>query len=320
VVVVGLRDELSAIAKTDLLRHFGWTEVERIAFPDLADWPLASKGILASLDQALVIARDRGAQEIVLALSWNDTRGVELVRDRLRDSPLPVQLLPDRKIRYLIENPAFSVDRSMAIEIQRTPLSAVEQVAKRALDIVGACFGLILLSPLMLLTAVAVKFDSPGPTLFRQQRSGFNAKHFTIFKFRTMTVMEEGDGVTQAKRDDPRVTKLGAVLRASSTDELPQLFNVLIGNMSLVGPRPHAVAHDGHYSHLLSDYAYRHHVKPGITGWAQIHGYRGGTAKVELMKKRLDFDLWYINNWSLGLDILILIRTFVEVVRPRNAY
>jgi undecaprenyl-phosphate galactose phosphotransferase/putative colanic acid biosynthesis UDP-glucose lipid carrier transferase len=321
VVVVGLRDELAAVGGADLLRRFGLTEVERVVFPSHGNWSLAAnKGILGSLDRALVVARDRGAEEIVLALCWNDTRGIELIRDRLRDSPLPVQLLPDRKVRYLIENPAFSVNRSLAIEIQRAPLSGLEQFAKRTLDIAGACFALLLLSPLMVLTALAIKLDSPGPVLFRQHRSGFNAKHFLIFKFRTMSVMEEGDNITQAVRHDPRVTKFGSVLRATSIDELPQLFNVLLGNMSLVGPRPHAVAHDNHYSNLLSEYAFRHHVKPGITGWAQIQGCRGGTAQVGQMKKRLDFDLWYINNWRLGLDLVILVRTVLEVVRPRNAY
>jgi undecaprenyl-phosphate galactose phosphotransferase/putative colanic acid biosynthesis UDP-glucose lipid carrier transferase len=130
----------------------------------------------------------------------------------------------------------------------------------------------------------------------------------------------KGDNVTQVTRHDPRVTKFGAVPRAASIDELPQLFNVLRGDMSLVGPRPHAVAHDSHYGELLSEYAFRHHVKPGITGWAQIHGCRGGTAQVGLMKRRLDFDIWYINNWNLGLDLVILVRTLLEVVRPRNAY
>jgi undecaprenyl-phosphate galactose phosphotransferase/putative colanic acid biosynthesis UDP-glucose lipid carrier transferase len=321
VVLVGLRDELANVGKSDLLRRFGLTEVERLAFPNDGNWSLAAnKDILASLDNALVVARDHGAEEIVLALRWNDTRGIELVRDRLRDSPLPVKLLPDRNVRRLVENPAFSVSRSLAIEIQRAPLSQFERFAKRALDIAGACVGIILLAPLMLLTALVIKLDSPGPVLFRQQRSGFNAKRFMIFKFRSMSVMEEGDSVTQVTRHDPRVSRFGGLIRATSVDELPQLFNVLLGDMSLVGPRPHAVAHDSHYGKLLSEYAFRHHVKPGITGWAQINGCRGGTAQVGLMKNRLDFDLWYINNWSLGLDIVVLIRTVLEVVRPRNAY
>jgi Undecaprenyl-phosphate glucose phosphotransferase len=321
VVVVGLRDELAAIGQADLLRRFGLTEVERIQLPNGGNWSLAAnKSILASLDQALALARDRGAGEVVLALSWNDTRCIDLVRDRLRSSPLPVQLLPDQKIRNLIGNPAFSVNRSLAIEIQRAPLSNLEQFAKRLFDIAGACVALLILSPLMLLTALAIKIESSGPALFRQQRSGFNAKQFLIFKFRTMTVMENGNSVSQATRHDPRITKFGRILRATSIDELPQLFNVLLGHMSLVGPRPHALAHNDYYGALLADYAFRHHVKPGITGWAQVNGCRGGTAQVELMKRRLDFDLWYISNWNLGLDLLILLRTFVEVARHRNAY
>jgi undecaprenyl-phosphate galactose phosphotransferase/putative colanic acid biosynthesis UDP-glucose lipid carrier transferase len=321
VVMVGLRDELAAISQVDLLRRFGLTEVERTALPSGENWSLpASKKILSSLDDALRVARDRGAEEIVLALSWNDTRSIELIRDRLRSSPLPVQLLPDQKVRYLTGIAACSVSRSLSIELQRTPLSELEQFEKRVLDIVGACAALVMLLPVMLVTALAIKLDSPGPVLFRQCRSGFNAKRFLIFKFRTMTVMEDGASVSQATRHDPRITKFGGILRATSIDELPQLFNVLRGDMSLAGPRPHAVAHDDQYGKVLADYAYRHHVKPGITGWAQIHGCRGNTAQVELMKKRLDLDLWYISNWNVGLDFVILLRTFVEVMRHRNAY
>lgn len=198
--------------------------------------------------------------------------------DKLRASPLPVQLLPDQRVHDLAENPAFSGNRSSATEIQRTPLSGVEQFAKRAVDILGACFALALLSPVMLLMALAIKLESPGPVLFRQPRGGFNAKRCSIFKLRTMTVMEEGDSVTQATRPDPRVTtKFGGVLRATSIDELSQLFNVLRGDMSLVGPRPHAVAHNSCYGKLLSD-SIRHYVKPGITGWAQLRGCCAETA------------------------------------------
>ncbi|TMK48104.1 MAG: undecaprenyl-phosphate glucose phosphotransferase [Alphaproteobacteria bacterium] len=321
VILVGLRDELAVISQTELLLRFGLTEVARVAFPKCGSWSLAAnKGILESLDAALALARDREAEEIVLALCWNDPRSIELVRERLRSSPLPVQLLPDQKVRNLIVNPSFSVGRSFAVGIQRAPLSKPEQFAKRVFDIATAGIALVLLLPLLLLTALAIKLDSPGPVFFRQQRSGFNAKRFLIFKFRTMTVMEDGNNVTQATQHDPRISRFGAILRATSIDELPQLFNVLLGDMSLIGPRPHALAHDGYYSRLLSEYAFRHHVKPGITGWAQIQGARGRTEQVELMKKRVDFDLWYINNWSVGLDLLILLRTFAEVLRHRNAY
>lgn len=321
VVLVGLRDELAAISQADMLRRFGLTEVARISFPHSGNWSLAaSKGILTSLDRAMSVARDRGADEIVLALCWNDIRCIDLVRERLRNSPLPVQLLPDRKISNLVVNPSFSVSASFAIGVQRAPLALSEQLAKRLFDIMVASVALTVLAPVILVTALAIRLDTRGPVLFRQQRSGFNAKRFQILKFRTMTVMEDGDRVIQATRHDPRISRFGALLRASSIDELPQLFNVLRGDMSLIGPRPHALAHDSYYSRLLSEYAFRHHVKPGITGWAQVHGYRGGTAEVELMRRRLDFDLWYINNWSLALDLLILFRTFAEVMRPRNAY
>jgi Undecaprenyl-phosphate glucose phosphotransferase len=319
VVLIGLRDELAAIGQADMLCRFGLSEVARVALP--RSWSLASgETILTLLDEALLEARNRGAEEIVLALSWNDTRSIEVIRDRLRRSPLPVQLLPNRKVRYLVENPLFTVSRTLSIEIQRTPLSKLEQFAKRALDIVGASAALLMFWPVMLVTALAIKLDSPGPVLFRQRRSGFNTKRFVIFKFRTMTVMENDATVSQATRYDPRVTRLGRLLRASSIDELPQLFNVLLGDMSLTGPRPHAVAHDDQYSNILADYAHRHHVKPGITGWAQVHGCRGNTSEVDLMQKRLDMDLWYISNWNLGLDVLILFRTFAEVLRHRNAY
>jgi undecaprenyl-phosphate galactose phosphotransferase/putative colanic acid biosynthesis UDP-glucose lipid carrier transferase len=220
----------------------------------------------------------------------------------------------------LVENPSFKLKKSLSIELQRGPLTRLEQFSKRCVDVAGAAIALIVLSPLMLLSAVAIKLDSVGPVLFRQRRNGFNTQPFVIFKFRTMTVMEDGCDLQQAKRVDPRVTPFGRILRQTSIDELPQLFNVLLGDMSLVGPRPHALAHDNHYGDLLSDYAFRHHVKPGITGWAQVKGYRGETARVEQMKARLDCDLWYINNWSLVLDFKILALTCVELMRRRNAY
>lgn len=320
-IVLGSRDELAALGVEELLERFGLTEVARVAFSNDRNSGFAmTEDESSSLEQALAVGRDLGVDEIVLALPWSDTRKLELVRDRLRISPLPVQLLPDRRIRSLAENPSFRLRKSLSIEIQRGPLSRMEQLSKRLVDIVGASLGLIILTPLMVLSAVAVKLDSSGPIFFRQRRNGFNAQQFPIFKFRTMTVMEDGATVVQAQRFDPRVTKVGRVLRRSSIDEVPQLFNVLIGDMSLVGPRPHALAHDNHYGDLLSEYAFRHHVKPGITGWAQVKGYRGETPRVEQMKGRIDCDLWYINNWSLGLDLKILAMTCLELTRRRNAY
>ena len=172
----------------------------------------------------------------------------------------------------------------------------------------------------MALTALAIKLDGDGPIIFLQHRKGFNGRQFVMFKFRTMTVQENGDVITQATRNDPRVTRIGKLLRAASIDELPQLLNVLRGEMSLVGPRPHALAHDNYFENLLQDYAFRHHVKPGMTGWSQVNGLRGATPSVDLIARRVKMDLWYINNWSLWLDIQILIKTLFEVLRKRNAF
>ena len=192
-----------------------------------------------------------------------------------------------------------------------------KSAVKRGVDIVVSVIAILCFWLIFLLVAVAVKLDSPGPIIFRQRRSGFHAKGFVIFKFRTMTVLEDGAVVTQVCRDDLRVTRVGKFLRRSSLDELPQLFNVLKGDMSLVGPRPHALAHDDKYGVHITDYAYRYHVKPGMTGWAQVNGLRGETASFEQMAERVRFDLWYVSNWSLGLDLKILWRTCFEVFRDR---
>jgi undecaprenyl-phosphate galactose phosphotransferase/putative colanic acid biosynthesis UDP-glucose lipid carrier transferase len=317
---MGSNEELAAIRKGDLLRKYGLTEVDRVVFDlDKNRGFAMSTAELASLQRALTTARERSAEEIVMAFPWSDTRGLELVRDQLRSSPLPVQLLPDRRIRSLVDNPSFKLKTSLSVEIQRGPLTRLEQFVKRCVDIAGAAVGLFILLPILLLSAVAIKLDSKGPVLFRQRRAGFNNKPFLIFKFRTMTVMEDGE-VKQAQRNDPRVTVVGRFLRKTSIDELPQLLNVLRGDMSLVGPRPHALAHDSYYGELLSEYAFRHHVKPGITGWAQVQGYRGETARVEQMKSRVECDLWYINNWSVRLDIQIMLKTVFELSRAPQAY
>ena len=321
VVVVGSRDELSAVEPSDLLQTFGLSEVGRVSFPAKESGGLAITVIENdALQRALDLARTVHAEEIVLSLPWSDSRKMLLFREHLRCCPLPVQLLPDRRMRSLLSNPQFNLKSSFAVEFQRGPLSRTEQSLKRLFDIVGASLALLVFSPIMLMTAVAIKLDSPGPALFRQRRNGFNTEQFVIFKFRSMTVCEDGANIIQAKRGDARMTGIGSLLRRSSIDELPQLFNVLRGDMSLVGPRPHALAHDTYYGKLISDYAFRHHVKPGLTGWAQVNGHRGETLEVEHMAARVDFDLWYINNWSLLLDLRILAKTCVEVMGSRKAF
>jgi len=191
---------------------------------------------------------------------------------------------------------------------------------KRLLDLALAVPMFVVLSPLLLAVAVLIKLDSKGPALFRQSRLGLNGRAFGILKFRTMNVIEDGDAVVQAERNDARITRLGAFLRASSIDELPQLLNVILGDMSLVGPRPHAIAHDIHYASLIPEYTQRQRVKPGITGWAQVNGYRGGTPTLDLMQSRVDLDIWYADHASVALDLLILARTPIELLRNRNVY
>jgi undecaprenyl-phosphate galactose phosphotransferase/putative colanic acid biosynthesis UDP-glucose lipid carrier transferase len=238
----------------------------------------------------------------------------------LRALPLPVFLLPDRFVSSIVSQARWGFDTELPIEVQRAPLSKGNQIAKRIFDLVLASCGLVLFALPAAMICVAIMLDSPGPVIFRQRRKGFNGREFAIYKFRTMTVLEDGPTIRQARRDDPRVTSVGRLLRAASLDEMPQLINVLKGEMSLIGPRPHAIAHDDEYSNTIKKYAFRHHVKPGITGWAQVNGFRGETADVALMNKRIQLDLWYINNWSFWLDLWIMARTCVVVLRPRNAY
>lgn len=316
VVTIGEPSELMRLSTAVLFRYFGLNEVARISL-STASGP-ASNDVLVDLDRALQEARERGADEFALALRWNSRELLETVRERLRASPLPARLVPDYTIRSVLGRRSLSTNGpDLALEIQRAPLSRMEQAAKRTLDVVCSAVAIVLLSPLFVLIAIMIKLDSKGPVIFKQRRNGFNAKQFQIYKFRSMTVQEDGDKIVQAKRNDRRVTRIGQFLRQSSMDELPQLFNVLLGEMSLVGPRPHALAHDNEYKVLIAKYAFRHHVKPGMTGWAQVNGLRGETGRLEQMIDRVKLDLWYVNHWSMALDINILVRTCFEVLRNR---
>ncbi len=207
------------------------------------------------------------------------------------------------------------------LTVHRRPLGAWSSVAKRIEDLAVGAVALVLLSPVMAMVALAVKLDSPGPVLFRQKRQGFNNNEFIVLKFRSMTHEPAPDTtVVQAVRNDPRVTRIGRFLRRSSLDELPQIFNVLRGDMSLVGPRPHAVAHNEQYGKLIDGYLGRHRVQPGITGWAQVNGLRGETDTIDKMRKRVEFDLNYINNWSIILDFKIIVLTAISILFDRHAY
>jgi exopolysaccharide biosynthesis polyprenyl glycosylphosphotransferase len=202
----------------------------------------------------------------------------------------------------------------------RRPLTKVQQFAKRAFDVVAAAAGLLILSPALLLVAAAIKLDSRGPVFFRQERHGYNNKTFEVFKFRSMVHGQgSGEAFLQAVAKDARVTRVGRVLRRTNLDELPQLLNVLRGEMSIVGPRPHAIGHNKMFEDKISVYSRRHVVKPGITGWAQVNGFRGPTDTFDKMKRRVELDLWYIDNWSLWLDLRIMTLTVFSPVAWTNA-
>lgn len=206
------------------------------------------------------------------------------------------------------------------LEVEGAATSRMQRAAKRGTDIALSLVLLCLLAPLLAAIALMIRLDSAGPVLFRQQRRGHRGRVFAILKFRTMTVCENGAEVKQARRNDPRVARVGRWLRSTSLDELPQLINVIRGEMSLVGPRPHAVSHDELYASLIERYELRQRVKPGITGWAQVNGLRGETATVDRMRQRVNFDIWYVRNASPSLDIRILFRTVFVVLSRRDAH
>ncbi|NLH82513.1 MAG: undecaprenyl-phosphate glucose phosphotransferase [Phyllobacteriaceae bacterium] len=273
----------------------------------------------AAEDVRRALARSR-LDGVWIFASWQERRRVSELKAALAALPLAVHLFADHETEQMLARPMIRVGDLVALEIERAPLSRFDRACKRALDVTVASLALILLSPLMALTAIAIVVESGRPVLFRQHRKGFGARPFGILKFRSMTVRENGDTVVQASRDDVRVTRIGRMIRRTSIDELPQLVNVLKGDMSIVGPRPHAIAHDDYYDGLIASYALRQHVKPGITGWAQVRGLRGETREVEKMRARVEHDLWYIDNWSIWLDLRIILMTAFQVVFDDNAY
>ena len=313
-IVLGNVDELARFSRGYLLAQFGIDEVERIGFSNYRGPDAA----LPIIDRTIERARDINVEEVILAFPWAPSAELELIRSRLRLLPLAASILPDRAVSGILSH-----DKSGAlplIEFQRVPLSKAERLIKRMLDLAIASIALALLAPLMALVAIAIKIESRGPVIFRQRRRGFNGKVFAIYKFRTMTVVEDGPTIVLVTKNDSRVTRVGHILRRTSIDEIPQLINVLRGDMSVVGPRPHALAVDDQYREMVASYAFRQHVIPGMSGWAQINGYRGETRSVDCIAKRVECDLWYINNWSIFLDLQILLRTTIEVFRRRNAY
>lgn len=302
---------------TQTLVALGFCVAERFTLPKRGAGPDRRKRL-----SARVIERIRGSdvEEVIVEADPNRWSEVRAFVAELRVLPFPVVFVPVGAASEMLRRPTRDLGSAVCVELQRGPLTVLECATKRLIDLLGAGLALFLLSPLLLAAALAIKLDSPGPVLFRQQRCGFNGRRFAIRKFRTMSVLEDGPSIIQARQTDSRVTRVGKWLRRTSIDELPQLLNVLDGSMSLVGPRPHALAHDNQFDKAVRNYAYRRRVKPGLTGWAQIHGCRGPTPTTAQIERRVEYDLWYIDNWSLRLDLAIMLQTPLEVLRARNAY
>lgn len=274
---------------------------------------------LGRLDQLIELIMLHNVRTVYFAIPLNASEIVESLYFRLLDQHVAVHWVPDIFSLRLVNHAVTEIAGIPVLTLSETPLIGTRRLLKTVEDICLSLFFLVFLAPVMLAIAIAVKLDSPGPVFFRQARMGWGGKRFHIWKFRSMVVHDEQGQVTQARQNDPRVTRVGAFLRRTSLDELPQIFNVLCGEMSLVGPRPHAVQHDLEYARHIAHYFARHNIKPGITGLAQIRGYRGETKEVEKMMLRIESDIEYINNWSLWLDLSILLRT-TRALTGQNAY
>jgi putative colanic acid biosysnthesis UDP-glucose lipid carrier transferase len=280
----------------------------------------AAKCILGGLEDLPVYARRHRTDIIYITLPMISQPRIARLLDELRDTTASVYFVPDIFVYDLIQARMASIGGMPVLGICETPFHNFNGLLKRASDLILASLILLLIAPLLLLIGIAIKLDSPGPVLFRQRRYGLDGMEIVVYKFRSMRVCEDGATVRQATRNDSRVTRLGGFLRASSLDELPQFINVLQGRMSIVGPRPHAVAHNELYRKQIKGYMIRHKVRPGITGWAQVNGQRGETDTLEKMQARIDYDLAYLRNWSLRLDLLIILKTIGVVLRRQNAY
>lgn len=282
--------------------------------------PAAAARHLGTLGEVNAYLSRHSVKDVFIALPLSSQPRITRLLASLQDSTASVYLAPDVFGISVIQGRLQDLGGVPVVGLLETPFTGVNELIKRLSDIVLAGAILLLISPLMLLLAAGVKLSSPGPVIFRQRRNGLNGEEIIVYKFRSMSSADDGVVVRQAQRHDPRVTPFGAFLRRTSLDELPQFVNVLQGRMSIVGPRPHAVAHNEQYRRLIQAYMLRHKVRPGITGWAQVNGLRGETDTVGKMQARVEYDLEYLRNWSLGFDLRIIARTLKLVLFDRNAY
>lgn len=322
IVVVGMNKQgaevvrrltTSKYANVDLLGFFDDRQRDRLegvaGIPDLG-----------SIQGVPEFVKSSGVNTLYLSLPMASQPRILSLLDSLRDTTVSIYFVPDMFVTDLIQASVSDLGGMPIVAVCESPYIGFDSFIKRASDVVISLLILILISPLMLVLAIAIKATSNGPIIFKQRRYGLDGREILIYKFRSMTVCEDGDQIKQAQRNDSRLTPIGGFLRKTSLDELPQFINVLQGRMSVIGPRPHAIAHNELYRKLIKGYMIRHKVKPGITGWAQVNGYRGETETLEKMQKRIEFDLEYLRNWSLRLDIYIFFKTIWVLIWNETAY
>jgi putative colanic acid biosysnthesis UDP-glucose lipid carrier transferase len=297
---------------------FGFLDYRSAArLPEAAEKPIRPN---CSARDFADFVRANAITRVYLALPLSTAPRIEALLKELRDTTATVYFVPNVFAFDLVQARCVEINGMPAFSICDSPLEGMTGLWKRAFDIALAALVLLLFWPPLLLVAAAIKLTSPGPVLFKQRRYGLNGEEILVYKFRSMRVCEDGPVVAQASRQDRRVTPVGRLLRRTSMDELPQIINVLQGKMSFVGPRPHAVAHNEEYRKLINGYMIRHKVRPGITGWAQVNGLRGETKTVDKMQRRVQYDIDYLKNWSLALDLKIIARTALTVLKQTNAY
>jgi Undecaprenyl-phosphate glucose phosphotransferase len=313
VFLVGFEDDMHKFIE----RYSPWTAGLHIVAASVLrkDGDLREDLALAAASARMMLPDD-----VFVLVPWSDEATIDACVDAFLRVPASLHLGPERVLDRFVDARIHKVGTIASLNLVGRPLSTLDVFVKRLFDIVAAASALVLLSPLFLIVAVLIKRDSPGPVLFLQRRYGFNQEPFRIVKFRTMTTLDDDRHVKHTAENDVRITRIGRWMRRYNIDELPQLLNVLIGQMSLVGPRPHALAHDQLFEQTIALYARRHNVKPGITGWAQVNGFRGGISDDAKIRMRIEHDLFYIDNWTLLLDLRILFLTVFSRKAYRNAY
>ena len=321
-IIVGMNEPGLAMARK--IKTTPYAHITLTGFVDGRDVTrLSTTGappLIGKIEQLAELVKSKNIQLIYLSLPMASQPRILQILDDLKDTTASVYFVPDMFVTDLIQGQQSTVCGTPVISVCESPFKGKNGFIKRTSDVVLSLLILTLILPVLLAIAIAVKATSPGPVIFKQRRYGLDGKEILVYKFRSMTVTEDGGAIKQAQKNDARITPLGAFLRRTSLDELPQFVNVLQGRMSIVGPRPHAVAHNELYRKLIKGYMVRHKVKPGITGWAQVSGFRGETDTLEKMQGRIDYDLDYLRNWSLQLDLHIILKTVRLVAKDRQAY